>query len=91
MANLFGNAYNGSIPALNPFYQPVATGLSGPLNNVNTCQSVFGSTRGCANFSKETYAFQNGGYLLSNGDFTATPGLAPLTPFNIQVYYQRAL
>ena len=91
MANLFGNAYNGTVPALNPFYQPVATGLSGPLNNVNPCQSVFGSTRGCANFSKETYAFQNGAYLLSNGDFTATPGLAPLTPFNIQVYYQRSL
>jgi hypothetical protein len=91
MANLFGNAYVNSVPTINPFYQPVATGLSGPLTNVNTCQQVFGSARGCANFSKETYAFQNGAYLLSNGDFTGTPSLAPLNPFTFQLYYQRAL
>jgi hypothetical protein len=91
MANLFGNAYINTVPAVNPFYQPVATGLSGPLNNVNTCTATFGSARGCANFSKETYAFQNGAYLQSNGDFTAGTALAPLTPFNITLYYQRAL
>jgi hypothetical protein len=91
MANLFGNNYINAVPAVNPFYQPVANGLSGPLTNQNTCQSVFGNARGCSNFSKETYAFQNGAYLLTNGDFTGATQLAPLTPFNITVYYQRAL
>ncbi len=91
MSNLFGNAFINSVPAVNPFYQPVTTGTSGPLTNQNNCQTVFGNTHGCANMSKETYAFQNGAYLLSNGDFTGATGLAPLQPFTITVYYQHAL
>jgi len=89
--NLFGNAFVDSVPAANPFYQPVATGLSGPQTSVNHCQAQFGTSRGCANIPNYSYAFQNGAYLLSNGDFTGTTLLAPLQPMTIDVYYQRSL
>ncbi len=89
LQNLFGNAYNGAIPLVNPFYQTVATGVSGPLTGVNsTCG---GSTaHGCGNIPTNTYAFKNGAYLLSNGNIDFYQ-LAPLTPFNAQVFYQLAL
>ncbi len=87
--NLFGNSYNGAIPLINPFYQPVASGLSGPLTGYNT--TCGGSTaHGCANIPKNTYAYKNGAYLLSNGNVEGYQ-LAPLAPLNFQVYYNLAL
>jgi hypothetical protein len=90
LSNLFGNAFNGSIPLANPFYQPVATGLSGPMTNVNSaCAGVTG--HGCsATIPKSSDAFQNGAYLLSNGNIAGYQ-LAPLTPFNVQFFYSLAL
>ena len=90
LSNLFGNAFNGTIPLINPYYQPVATGLSGPLTNVNaTCAGTVGHS--CApTIPKNTYAFNNGAYLLSNGNIEGFQ-LAPLTPFNVQFYYTLAL
>jgi hypothetical protein len=91
--NLFGNAWINSVPAINPWYQPVATGLSGPQTNYNTCVGQVGAgIRGCYPYiAKDTYAFTNGAYLLSNGNFTGTPTFGPIQPFTVQVYYQRAL
>ena len=90
--NLGGNAYINSVPAINPWYQPVANGVSGPQTGYNTCVAQVQSARGCYPWiPKSSYAFTNGAYLLSNGNFTAGPSIAPLIPFAIQVFYQRAL
>jgi hypothetical protein len=75
--NLFGNAYNGTIPTINPYYQPVGTGLSGPQTGLNP---FYNPSRGFANIPKDAYAFTNGAYLL-----------LPTTPMNFQVYFQRNL
>lgn len=93
MLNLFANAYLNSVPTVNPFYQPIATGVSGPQTNYNVCAAQgYGTARGCtAQLPTNTYAYTNGAYLLSNGDFTGAPVLAPLQPFTIQVYYQKSL
>ncbi len=74
--NLFGNAYNGQIPFVNPYYQPVANGISGP----QTGKNVNPGLTGFANLPKESYAFDNGAYLLF-----------PLRPFSTTVYYQFAI
>jgi hypothetical protein len=92
--NLFGNAFINTVPAVNTYYQPVANGLSGPQTNYNSCVSQVGNgNRGCYEIvPRELYAFSNGAYLLSNGDFTSgTPGFGPLQPFSFRVYYQRAI
>jgi hypothetical protein len=90
--NLFGNAWVNAVPAINPWYQPVATGLSGPQTGYNSCVSQTGSARGCyPTVAKDTYAFTNGAYLFSNGNFTGTPTFGPIQPFTVQIYYQRAL
>jgi hypothetical protein len=94
MLNLFGNAFINSVPAINPWYQPVANGLSGPQTGYNSCGGQVGANvRGCYPYTpKDIYAFNNGAYLLTNGNFsTVTPTYAPLQPFTFQVYYQRAL
>jgi hypothetical protein len=89
MQNLFGNAYNGTVPAVNTFYQAVANGVSGPQTGYNTCVAQVGGLRGCVPFlPKDTYAYQNGAYLLTNGNITSGLALAPLVPFNIQVFFQ---
>lgn len=92
LLNVFGNAYIGSVPAVNPYYQPVATGVSGPQTNVNACTNEIGAgIRGCyATIPYDTYAFTNGAYLLTNGNYTGTPVIGPTQPFAIQVYYQRS-
>jgi hypothetical protein len=96
--NLFGNGFINSVPAVNPYYQPVTTGVSGPQTSYNAnCipQSAggFGSARGCSNIPHESYAYSNGAYILSNGSFTTAGGplIAPLQPFAFQVYYQLKL
>ena len=88
--NLFTNGYNGTTPAINPFYQPVANGLSGPQTGQNTCIAQYGAARGCAVIPTNTYAFSNGAYLLTNGN-VGNWQLAPLAPMSINVYYRRQL
>ena len=77
--NLFGNSYNGAVPVLNPYYQPVATGLSGPQTGLNP-NTAFGPNRGYANVPKDAYAFTNGAYLL-----------LPQAPMQFTLYYQLGL
>jgi len=94
LMNLFGNAFVGAVPSVNPYYQPVANGISGPQTGYNTCVGQVGAgQRGCYPYlPRDTYAFANGAYVLTNGNFsTATPTFAPLQPFTVQVYYTRAL
>ncbi len=91
LLNLFGNAFLNTVPAVNPYYQPAANGLSGPRTSINGCAAQYGTSRGCSNIPGDIYAFSNGSYLLTNGNFTDVTALAPLRPFTIQVYYQRQL
>jgi hypothetical protein len=93
MFNLFGSAWMNSVPAVNPWYQPVANGLSGPQTGFNSCVNQTGANfRGCfPTIPRDTYAFSNGAYLLTNGNFTGTPSYGPIQPFTIQVFYQRQL
>jgi len=96
IANLFGNAFNGSIPLINPYYQPVATGLSGPLTGVDPLQGVYGPYRGAGNIPHDTCAFTNCAYLLTSGVPASTeqglyPTLAPLQPTTFTLYYQYKL
>jgi hypothetical protein len=76
--NLFGNAYNGTVPVINPYYQPVANGLSGPQTGMNPYVGQYGP--GFANVPGDAYAFKNGAYLL-----------LPLRPMTTTVYYQLSL
>ncbi len=89
--NLFGNGFVNSVPAVNPYYQPVTTGSSGPQTGFNANCLQYGTARGCSNIPRESYAYSNGAYVLSNGDFTGAPDIAPLQPFAFQVYYQLKL
>ncbi|MBV8147576.1 MAG: hypothetical protein JO092_00630, partial [Candidatus Eremiobacteraeota bacterium] len=92
LSNLFGNAWINAVPAINPWYQPVANGVSGPQTGYNSCVSQVGTARGCYPFvNRDSYAFTNGAYLLSNGNFTSGPSFGPIEPFTILLYYQRAI
>jgi hypothetical protein len=77
--NLFGNWYNGVVPIVNPYYQPVATGISGPQTGNNPFVAAFPG-RGYANLPTDSYAFTNGAYLLIPGTGTI--------PNTVNVYYQ---
>jgi hypothetical protein len=96
--NFLGNAFVNSVPGVNPFYQVVANGLSGPQTGYNTCvgQNVAaglpGTSRGCYPYiARDSYAFSNGAYLLTNGNFTAGPSYGPQIPASVLVYFQRSL
>jgi hypothetical protein len=92
--NLFGNGYANTVPAVSPWYQPVATGLSGPQTGYESCVPQVGAgARGCqAIVPNDAQAFSNGAYLLTNGNFTAgAPTIGPGAPTSIQVFYQLAL
>jgi hypothetical protein len=80
--NLFGNWYNGIVPQINPYYQPVANGVSGALtgNNPGGAEGFFSPAY--ANIPKDAYAFTNGAYLLLPS--TSTPN----RPMSLQAYYQ---
>lgn len=83
--NLFGNEYNGVIPQVNPFYQAVATGVSGPqtgqLPQTNpTFQGGIYQNRGYANVPTDAYAYRNGAYLI-----------VPGAPTRLTFFYQLAL
>jgi hypothetical protein len=88
--NVGSNGFNGTTPAVNPFYQPVGNGTSGPQTGLNTCTAQYGTARGCANLPTNTYAFSNGAYLLTNGN-VGTWQLAPLAPMSVNIYYRRQL
>jgi hypothetical protein len=96
--NLFDNGYNGSTPSINPFYQPVANGVSGPQTGQNVCTGgvpnlgipAFGSARGCAAIPANAYAFANGAYILTNNAIGTTSFvLAPLAQTQINFFYRR--
>ncbi len=88
--NLFTNGYNGTTPAVNPFYQPVANGVSGPQTGQNTCTAIYGTARGCAAIPSNSYAFSNGAYILTNGNVGGWQ-LAPLAPTSFNLFYRRQL
>jgi hypothetical protein len=77
--NIFGNVYNGTVPVINPYFQPVATGLSGPQTGVNPNATAY-PNRGFANVPKDAYAYTNGAYLLIPG-----------APTTYTLYYQLKL
>jgi hypothetical protein len=79
MRNLFGNAWNGAIPQINPYYQPVANGISGPLTGQNPYTNVYPG-RGFVNVPTNAYAFTNGAYLL-----------LPIQPMTLNFYLQRKI
>jgi hypothetical protein len=78
--NLFGNVYFGSHLQVNPYYQPVATGVAGPQTgqvpqaNPGFEGGVF-SNRGYANVPSNAYGL--GPYIL-----------LPNEPTTVQFYYQ---
>ncbi|MBC5799002.1 MAG: TonB-dependent receptor [Candidatus Eremiobacteraeota bacterium] len=83
--NLFGNIYNGVVPGVNPYYQPVATGVSGPQTSqvkqaVPDFQGGIYNNRGFANVPADANAYTNAAYLLN-----------PSNPTRFTFYYQLAL
>jgi hypothetical protein len=79
ISNLGGTWYNGVVPIVNPYYQPVANGLSGPKTSVNPFATTYPGS-GFANIPRDTYAFSNGAYVL-------LPGTGAI-PNTVNVYYQ---
>jgi hypothetical protein len=80
--NIVGGPTYGSVPVLNPYYQPVATGVAGSQTNQvpQVLQPGFGASRGYANIPSAYDAFANAAYLV------------PLNqPFHVDVYYQLSL
>ena len=80
--NIAGGPTYGSIPVLNPYYQPVSTGVAGRQSNQNpqALTPGFGAARGYANVPASYNAFTNGAYF------------APLNvPFHFDAYYQLSL
>ena len=94
-ANLFGSQYYGIIPQVNPYYQPVSTGVSGPQTGQPkqadpTFQGGIYQNRGYANTPSNAYAYTNGAYLLPLSlKGLVEPGSVNLPRFNF--YYQLAL
>ncbi|MGH7754657.1 MAG: hypothetical protein ACREM8_00030 [Vulcanimicrobiaceae bacterium] len=87
--NVFGNVYNGAIPLLNPFYQPVATGIAGPqtglnpfanpaFTNVGTTPVGTFANHGNADIPASAYGY---------GPFVQVP----IAPIRYTFYYQLAL
>ncbi len=77
--NVGANPYYEQIPQINPYYQPVATGVAGPQTNQvpQVTQPGFGPSRGYANIPKSYNAFTNGAYLVPFNE-----------PLSVDVYYQ---
>lgn len=80
--NVAANPYYGTIPLINPYYQPVATGVSGPQTNQvpQATQAGYGASRGYANVPSNFNAFTNGAYLVPFNQ-----------PLRIDAYYQLSL
>lgn len=80
--NIAGGPTYGTIPVLNPYYQPVTTGVAGRQTNQvpQVLQPGFGASRGYANIPSAYNAFTNAAYL------------APYNvPFHFDAYYQLSL
>jgi hypothetical protein len=80
--NIVGGPAYGSVPVLNPYYQPVATGVAGSQTNQvpQVLQTAFGASRGYANVPSAYNAFTNAAYLV------------PLNvPFHVNFYYELSL
>ncbi len=81
-SNLTGNVYYGSVPMVNPYYQPVSTGVPGPqtglnaLANPNYAGGIFAKTASNVPIA----AYGNGPYIL-----------LPNMPTTITAYYQLKL
>ena len=90
MVNVGTNGYNNTTPAVNPFYQPVGNGTSGPQTGQNTCTATYGAARGCAAIQPNSYAFSNGAYLLTNGNDDGYQ-IAPLAPMSFNLFYRRQI
>lgn len=98
--NLFGNPYYGIVPLVNPYYQPVATGVAGPqssqVKQANpTFQNGNYNNRGFANVPNNAFAYTNGAYLIPLATALSGTGSTPFSaPANItrfNFYYQLAL
>jgi hypothetical protein len=81
MTNITGNVYFGSVPIINPYWQPVSTGVGGPQTGKNALANpayaggIFAATGSAANPSLATY---------SNGPYV----LVPNEPVIYTLYYQ---
>ena len=75
VTNLFNNVY--SEPGLNPRYQPVATGLSGPKTGTSFPVAAYGPNLGFANYTAERFGNVSP-YVLSPNQ----------TPLSYQFYWQ---
>lgn len=79
--NLTGNVYYGSVPQINPFWQPVSTGVGGPQTGKNALANpayaggIFAATGSAANPSLAAYG--TGPYVL-----------LPNAPTVYTLYYQ---
>jgi hypothetical protein len=84
VSNITGNVYYGSVPKVNPYYQPVSTGVAGPqtgqnaLANPNYAGGVYAKTGSAANLSSADYG--NSPYVLF-----------PNAPTVYTLYYQLKL
>lgn len=81
--NAFGNVYYGSHYQVNPYYQPVTTGVAGPQTGMlPQANPAFGGgvfrNRGFANIPADAYG--TGAYVV-----------VPNAPTQFQFYYQRSL
>jgi hypothetical protein len=82
--NIFGNVDFGSVPQVNPYYQPVSTGVAGPqtgenaLANPGYAGGLFSKTGSTSNVP--ALAYGDGPYIL-----------LPSTPTNFTLYYQLKL
>jgi len=83
--NLFGTQFQGVIPQVNPYFQPVSTGVAGPqTGQLKQANPAFANgiyvDRGYANVPTNAYAFNNGAFLI-----------APNVPTRFTFYYQLGL
>jgi hypothetical protein len=83
MQNLFNNVYYGAIPEVNPYYQPVATGVAG----VQTGQLPQANP----NFDGGIYRYRGYANVPANASGYGPYIVAPQEPFQFTLYYQREL
>jgi Carboxypeptidase regulatory-like domain len=87
--NIFGNVYNGAIPLLNPFYQPVATGIAGPQTGQNAFANPAYTNAGTV--PAGTFLNHGNANIPASAYGTAPYVLLPVAPTQFTLYYQLAL
>lgn len=83
LQNVFGNVYLNSRVVVNPYYQPVATGVAGPqTGQIPQANPAFAGG-----------VFVNRGYAdVPASAFGTSPYIVvPTQPFTVQLYFQRSL